>query len=1138
MTTLVRANRLTALDRAALTRLCGPGAVERGTGYQRTGKVVEVVASGDGRRLHASVTGSGGRRYACWAELVDHPARPGHSRWASHCACPVAVDCKHVVAAILEATARETAAAAARDALGAGDGHWWRGMPPAVHPDWRSALGAVGLDDDTDQVALQLSHATTGARRRRDATPPGAWHMQLTPLVRGARGWIRTGISWAGLDPASMHGTVRASIDPLQESALQELPRAVRARRTNRSYGPIERINLDDLGPHVVPLLRAVIQSGVALIDVDEQPVHVLDRTGRFELQLSREGGDMVLTPVIALPDELDGVDAEPIGLPAAAMAAQTDDGLVIVGLDPPLSRVEEGLLRERPLRVPEDEWPAFVLQELPALRRRVRVVLDPAAEIDVATHAGPRLLVQLTPLPDHVTEVELGWRYAVSGQHVDAWPLLPDTLGRGGAARYRDLDAEDAVLSRHTAALDPILSEGRHDPTSHRTTRVGNRWPWQRRVVLDPTGTIALSQWLTTVADDPDVIVEETSALPTYVEASEAPVIDLGIDEEGFDDDALRSAHDRGGPSTARTRTTDWFDLEVSVTVDGQDVPVRDLIVALRSGQQVLVLSSGTWLRLDDPRLRALAELLVEAASLRDDASETLRLTPFHVGLWDELVDLGVVGRQSSRWRQTVDALLGLDDTTRPVPEGLRATLRPYQHDGYQWLSLLWEARLGGILADDMGLGKTMQTLAMALRAKESGDLTDPLLIVAPTSVVGAWVEEAARWTPDLVVRPLAQTMRKAGTTLPAAIEGADVVVTSYALVRIDEDSYLSRRWGGVVLDEAQFVKNHQAKTYQVVRRLDAGMKLAITGTPLENSLMDLWSLLSITAPGLYPRPREFRDAYVKPIEAGDGADQLATLRRRIRPLMMRRTKEQVATELPPKIEQIVHVPLGAKHRTVYDRYLQRERQRLLGLLDADFTRNRVAILRALTALRQLSLHPSLVDPDVGDVGSSAKIDLLVEHLRELAAEGHRALVFSTFTGYLALVRERLTAEGIDYCYLDGRTRRRAERIQEFRDGTQPAFLISLKAGGFGLTLTEADYVYVLDPWWNPAAEAQAIDRTHRIGQDKPVNVYRFVSEDTIEDKVVALQQRKRDLFAQVVDEGEALAGAVTADDIRGLLG
>jgi len=341
---------------------------------------------------------------------------------------------------------------------------------------------------------------------------------------------------------------------------------------------------------------------------------------------------------------------------------------------------------------------------------------------------------------------------------------------------------------------------------------------------------------------------------------------------------------------------------------------------------------------------------------------------------------------------------------------------------------------------------------------------------------------------------------------------------------------------WAAVVLDEAQFVKNHQAKTYQAVRRLSARAKFAITGTPLENSLMDLWSLLSIVAPGLHPRPALFKDQWAKPIENAGDAERLAALRRRIRPLMLRRTKEAVATELPPKMEQVLTVDLHPRHRAVYDRHLQRERQRLLGLID-DLNGNRIAILRALTVLRQMSLDPSLVDESYAGLEHQRAVAALVEQLTELSQEGHRALVFSQFTGFLSIVRARLEAEGIAYEYLDGSTRNRAERIAAFREGTAPVFLISLKAGGFGLTLTEADYVFVLDPWWNPAAEAQAIDRTHRIGQTRPVNVYRMVSRDTIEEKVVALQERKRDLFARVVDEGGALSASLTADDLRELL-
>jgi SNF2 family DNA or RNA helicase len=470
--------------------------------------------------------------------------------------------------------------------------------------------------------------------------------------------------------------------------------------------------------------------------------------------------------------------------------------------------------------------------------------------------------------------------------------------------------------------------------------------------------------------------------------------------------------------------------------------------------------------------------------------------------------------------------------------PAGLRAELRPYQLEGYQWLSLLWDLQLGGVLADDMGLGKTVQTLAMAVRAHEAGTLggtSGPLLIVTPTSVMSTWASQAADFAPDLDVRMIPGTERKTETTVAEQAAGADLVVTSFTLFRLDEEAYRSVRWCGLVLDEAQFVKNHQAKTYQCARRLPAPFKLAITGTPMENTLMDLWSMMSIVAPGLFPNPDRFNEFYRRPIERGEAPDRLDALRRRIRPLMLRRTKELVASDLPPKTEQRLDVTLNPQHRRIYDTHLNRERQRVMRLVN-DMDRNRMTILRSLTLLRQLSLDASLIDVDHAGTVRSSKIDALIDQLREVAAEGHRALVFSQFTRFLALVRTRLTEEGLSHVYLDGRTRDRASRIAEFTDGDDPVFLISLKAGGFGLNLTAADYVFVLDPWWNPAAEEQAIDRAHRIGQDKPVMVYRLVATDTIEEKVVALQQRKRDLFAQVVDGGAAANGSLTAADIREL--
>jgi SNF2 family DNA or RNA helicase len=324
----------------------------------------------------------------------------------------------------------------------------------------------------------------------------------------------------------------------------------------------------------------------------------------------------------------------------------------------------------------------------------------------------------------------------------------------------------------------------------------------------------------------------------------------------------------------------------------------------------------------------------------------------------------------------------------------------------------------------------------------------------------------------------------------------------------------------------------------HAAAKELNAPFKLAITGTPMENNLMELWSLFSIVAPGLFPSARAFTETFVRGIEGTDNpaaGEILARLRRRIRPLMMRRTKELVASDLPAKQEQVLQIDLSPRHRTLYDTFLQRERQKLLGLLE-DMDKNRFIIFRSLTLLRLLSLDASLVDEAYAGVPSS-KLDALFEQLEDVLAEGHRALVFSQFTSFLGKAAARLDAQGTPYSYLDGSTLRRSEVIDRFKSGDAPVFLISLKAGGFGLNLTEADYVFLLDPWWNPATEAQAVDRTHRIGQTRNVMVYRMVATGTIEEKVMALKDRKAKLFSSVMDDDAAFSSALTADDIRGLI-
>jgi SNF2 family DNA or RNA helicase len=611
---------------------------------------------------------------------------------------------------------------------------------------------------------------------------------------------------------------------------------------------------------------------------------------------------------------------------------------------------------------------------------------------------------------------------------------------------------------------------------------------------------------------------------------------------------------------TTVETDQRDWFDLGVYVRVEGRDVPFAKLFTALSKGQKKLLLVDNSYLSLDQPVFDELRRLIEEASALAEWETG-LRISRYQASLWSDFEDLADETEQAQTWREAAAGLLAVDAV---LPAGLRATFRPYQQDGFNWLAFLWKHRLGGILADDMGLGKTLQALALVSHVRASVDQqgTDaaerrPFLVVAPTSVVSNWVAEAARFTPGLTVRGITATEAKSERSLADVVNGAagaDIVVTSYALFRLDFDAYQALDWAGLILDEAQFVKNHASKAHACAVELRAPFKLAITGTPMENSLTDLWSLFAIVAPGLFASGRRFAEEYVRPISgAGPGgaaadadaradgdaaahsAERLARLRRRIRPLMMRRTKELVATELPAKQEQVLRIDLAPRHRKLYDTFLQKERQKLLGLIE-DLDRNRFIVFRSLTLLRMLSLDASLVDEKYADIPSS-KLDALLEQLEDVVAEGHRALIFSQFTSFLGKAAARLASRGIAYEYLDGSTLRRASVIERFKGGHAPVFLISLKAGGFGLNLTEADYVFLLDPWWNPATEMQAVDRTHRIGQTRSVNVYRLVATGTIEEKVMALRDRKAALFDAVMDDDAMFSTALTAEDIRGLL-
>ena len=1149
---------LAALTDEAIARRTGDGALARGRAYARDGSVTGLAAGGHGEVLLATVRGT---RPVPYQVVVR--ARPD-GRWAGTCTCPVASDCKHVAAVLLQARDRvrrggslSTAGGPAGDGGAGSDGSRAGAGGSGGLPAWERQLGdLLGGREPVGTVPLALLVEVVEVPTSRfTGRPEAGTRVRLRPARPGATGaWIRTGASWRDLE---LPGLDRPLV-PDQRDALLELARAARAHQAGwySTYAETT-VHLDDLGPGGWRTLADAVRAGVTLVSelgsraAAARPVVLADAPAEVTLDLrrtgpggaragadsgvgadsgagadSRDSGDAVLEAVVSVPGEppLPARRVELVGDPPHGLFVDDPRRLLLAAFDrPPDPLLTRLLATRRPLTVPAADVPRFLERWYPVLRRRTPVVSTDES-IALPELAPPRLGAEVTFSEPHRVTLRWSVRYRV-GDRVHAVPL-PGERRRSGdeqsrehpddgpAAVPRDADAEQALVDS-LAGLDVM--------PGLRTTVSGPRGTSHRlvaRVELSGLDTAAFVEQVLPVLDsDPGVELAVRGSPAEYGEASDAPLVSVS-----------------SRPSTERGRT-DWFDLGIAVTVDGQVVQLSELVAALARGDRRMLLVSGTWFRLDTPELARLRALVEEARALTDRPVEALQITRWQAGLWEDLVALGVVDHQSGQWSRSVGALLALDEVPAPpVPDSLDAELRPYQVHGYQWLSLLAELGLGGILADDMGLGKTVQVLAALARQAAAGRLggaAGPVLVVAPTSVVGTWVTQAARFTPDVRVAAVTETTRRSGRG-PAAVAGScDVVVTSYALLRIDAEQYTGLQWAGLVLDEAQAVKNHHGRTYQAARRVSAGFRFAVTGTPLENSLMDLWALLSLSAPGLFPDPSEFTTRYRNPVEVDGNRERLALLRRRIRPLVLRRTKEAIATDLPPKVEQVLEVTLNPAHRRLYDRQLARERQRVLGLLE-DLQRNRMAVFRSLTALRQLSLDASLVVPD--SHARSSKIDALLDHLGEVVAEGHRVLVFSQFTRFLGMVRDRLRAEGIAHVHLDGRTRDRAGRIAEFTGGTAPVFLISLKAGGVGLTLTEADYVYVLDPWWNPAAEAQAVDRAHRIGQDRTVMVYRLVATDTIEEKVVALQQRKRDLFARVVDGDGLLAGQLSAEDIRGL--
>jgi superfamily II DNA or RNA helicase len=1029
------------------------------------------------------------------------------------CSCPIGYNCKHVAAIVIAALDNPAAGRPSRAQ------HSPRPVAAGTQPrgwdtPFRALIDAPAPHAAGNPLAIELAlHANPIGGR---TTP-----RLMARLMRlGARGgWINGALTWSGLDSWHVRSGGYRS-DHL--TLVRELYAVHRARegRATYCYGNDDRIL--DLGgcdsPQLWSLMDEAARLGLTLVHAHPGLGEVRHhQRGELLIDVTLRDDRGPLVAAVLRVDGDDADDLEPLlfigssghGIVCTERAdANADRGpescrLRLVRLTKPAApQLRQMVLDGERLEIPASELDHFADELCPALRG-VATVVSSDGSFKPPEISSPTLVLRATYGDDHAVDVGWEWGYQVGATARRA------ALGtNGGGPGFRDLDAERAILAGVVLTGTGLERLGLLDGSG----RPADAPPVSLTGLDSMRLTTDELPWL---SQRPDIAVEIAGQPADYRDVGDS--LTIGVSTVEIDGER------------------DWFDLGVTIGVDGRELPFAEVFVALARGESHVLLEDGAHFSLLAPRLQSLRGLIDEARTLTESPSAPLRISRYQAGLWAELAALGVVTQQAQAWQRHVDALLELDTVAEHDPPAtLVATLRPYQRDGFRWLASLWDLELGGILADDMGLGKTMQALALICHARERDPGVAPFLVVAPTSVVSNWVNEAARFAPGLRVDAVTDTLAKSGRAIDEA--AADVVVTTYTLFRLDADAYRAVAWAGLILDEAQFVKNHNAKTYRCARELAAPFKVAITGTPMENNLMELWSLLSITAPGLFCDPKRFAEQYARPIERGGDAEQLGRLRRRIKPLVKRRTKELVATDLPAKQEQTLTVDLHPRHRKLYDTHLQRERQKILGLID-DFGRNRFTILRSITLLRQLSLHPGLVD-DNHDAVPCAKLGALIEQLGDIAGGGHRALVFSQFTGFLAKVRKRLDHEGVGYCYLDGRTRRRDRVLERFRDGTDPVFLISLKAGGVGLNLTEADYCFLLDPWWNPATEAQAIDRTHRIGQTRRVMVYRMIARDTIEEKVVALARRKAALFSGVMDDGDLFASSLTAEDIRGLLG
>ncbi len=1088
--------------------------LQKGADYLNHGRVLRMhYEAGDGEgALIGMVQGSATDPYAAGVRIRQEGARV---KLDSYCTCPMQTACKHVAATVLRVlrTELQRSAGDAMAPAAAQLGAWKYWLDALRAPPARTATTAQAAPPDGTICGILL----------------GATENALVPQVQAQAVRLKPGKRGGFIAPRSLQPS---EFDPLPWASLSadefRLVAALRMRAPTDTY-PGEWFELSSVKDET--LLETLLGALPCFFE-------------------KSSAGQLKLGPRRALRIGWDARDDGTQKLALSVDAASPKTRLLRIGglwyCDPvarEIGRVDgEVRLAEAVLRAP-----SLLPEQVPLLMERwqdapllATLPKPEAAGVIERREVKPQPVLTLRTIAmlgvgatRHQTGcVRLAFDYG--GVRLPAMPAPPKERRRQGGRVI------EVVRDRATE----IVALERLEETGLVPAELFGRLPGAARDAFDDNDFV-LEHGHGTLAgvDQLFALTPRLRDLGFRLESADGFPFDL-LDEPDADAWIAEIEEESGNP---------WFDLRLGIDIGGTRIDLLPVLHRLLSDPAFPLsprkgeADDAVWLVPIDARRRVplpLAKLRELIAPLLEwlqgpfkEHDGALRLRRAQADVLDQLAK----GMQRP-WLggERLRAELERQHAPRePVlePEGFRATLRGYQREGLGWLGFLSDAGLGGILADDMGLGKTVQVLAHLLAEKQRGRLDKPALVIAPTSLVGNWRDEAARFAPDLSVL-VVHGPERAGSH--ADIPRHDIVITTYPLLLRDRDALIAHEYSVLVLDEAQAIKNAKSQAAKVVRELVARQRIAMTGTPLENHLGELWAEFDAVEPGLLGDDKRFTKFFRTPIEKHGDVEKRERLIRRISPLLLRRRKEDVLTELPPKTEIVRRIELEGAQRELYETLRLTQHERVLEeVRKRGLAQSGIIVLDALLKLRQACCDPRLVKLEGAKrVKESAKLDYLLDLLTSLVDEGRRVLVFSQFAEMLALIATTLRARKLDYQMLTGDTpgTARTALVKRFQDGEVPLFLISLKAGGVGLNLTAADTVIHYDPWWNPAVEAQATDRAHRIGQDKPVFVYKLICAGTVEEKIQALQQRKADLAHAVLDGGAAQSARFEEADLSEL--